>query len=308
MGCFRPMVKFSKMMLFYFKQIVYRFKKDLFRKIKLGVILFFDFKYRVFKIKKSPIVISFYSDYDDSGYYEQSARILKKRLDMWGIKNEIIELADRGGYQQNCLYKPTFIYQTVLKYKVPVLWIDVDTVVSDPRMFFFDSSFDFIAYSRNAQPDQMLVGFLYFNYNKRSIFLLREWMLHCNYCINNNLSELDHEALKDGVIGRFPYLAKMLFIQNDVKKLDFQSRRSSQVVKSHNALHMVDSVRLNIHEKIKTLCVELKNENDLTKYISDPPLDSFNYRLRFDLSFPQLNEKSNNQLHDLNVLYGDLNT
>jgi hypothetical protein len=156
-------------------------------------LLFFD---------KNIILISFYADYDDSNRYKNSANRLSKKLIKWGIPHLFEEVKDQGGYKKNTLFKPSFIRNKILTLKKNVIWIDCDTDPISPEAIYKISknSKPFCAISPSGNTSEMLVGLLKFANNKFSMDLLDTWCEYCEIVNSENLNELDHEALRDGIL------------------------------------------------------------------------------------------------------------
>lgn len=119
-----------------------------------------------------PTVISFATD----NYRNDSARLLRS-LDRWNLSHYIEYIPDRGSWETNCAYKPTFILDYMEHHgSESVIWLDADAeLVAEPDLFELPTGFDFAVHSRPDQQHRMRFasGTLFFS--ARALDLLREW-------------------------------------------------------------------------------------------------------------------------------------
>ena len=73
------------------------------------------------------ITVSYFADPQGSDYYRKSAERLAATLDRLGLERNIQEIAHRGSYRENCIFKPVFILRELLGSRYPLLWLDADS-------------------------------------------------------------------------------------------------------------------------------------------------------------------------------------
>lgn len=89
-------------------------------------------------------------------------------------------------YQEAINYKPKFIEECLKKFKLPVVYLDIDMELKKyPKLFVQHKEYDFMAFNQNFDPrinmkiDPFLLfsggGMMYFNNTKQSIQLLNAW-------------------------------------------------------------------------------------------------------------------------------------
>ena len=76
---------------------------------------------------KDTIFISFFTP---NGRYPELAIKLKKSLDKFNLKSHIVKInRSFRTWEEGTYYKPTFIFQSLLKFRTNVVWMDIDTEV-----------------------------------------------------------------------------------------------------------------------------------------------------------------------------------
>jgi hypothetical protein len=87
----------------------------------------------------------------------------------------IKERPDTGSYLGNCRIKPVFLLECALKFRRPLLWIDVDgSILRAPDAI--DYGVDFMARPMPpGQGRQWHVGTLFFNATAQGMGLLAQW-------------------------------------------------------------------------------------------------------------------------------------
>lgn len=147
-----------------------------------------------------PKIISFYADFEDTGYYEGFAKTLIKRCKEFGVNYDISKIDSRGSYAANCLMKPEFILNKLKEHKEPLIWMDCDTDFKLPFSEFNHIGSDIGMATHSDSMDGIKASPLYFNYTEGSFRIIREWVVHCRACYIKGIVELDHDALKHYVL------------------------------------------------------------------------------------------------------------
>ena len=155
--------------------------------------------------------IIFISFYTPDGKYPELAGKLKKSLNKFDLKSHIVRLPSSfKSWEEGTHFKSNFILQSLLKFRIPVVWMDIDTEIwKFPELLFGDH--DFAIYNWIADQDHHLEGKIpydkeakillcsggvqKFSYQASSINLLINWI--------NNLKEI-----KNKKVGDDPYLDK----------------------------------------------------------------------------------------------------
>ncbi len=113
--------------------------------------------------------------YCTRGAYEEEARKLKASLDKLKLFYIIKPIDSLGSWQQNCLYKPTFIKETMAKFDLPVLYVDADAVFYKfPELIYnLEHADAAIHYFNNIQ---LASGTLFFNNTPGAKDLIDAWI------------------------------------------------------------------------------------------------------------------------------------
>ena len=140
---------------------------------------------------KDIIFISFYTT---DGKYPKLSVKLKKSLEKFNLKYHIVALEKCfNTWEEGTYFKPNFILQSLLKFRKPVVWLDIDTEVWQfPELLFGDH--DFAIYNWIADRDHHLFGKIpydpktnslicsggvqKYSYTAPSIHLLINWFYH----------------------------------------------------------------------------------------------------------------------------------
>lgn len=149
---------------------------------------------------KNITFISFYSDINNTNYYKSSCLNLQKQLLNLNIPFYHEQLENKGNYLKNCLFKPKFILNSLIKLNTPVFWIDADSkIINFPlELTNFDTEYKkydlgFVIKSDKKVPESALI---YFNNTEKSKLFLNEWIKRSEEAsINQN--SLDHPLLMD---------------------------------------------------------------------------------------------------------------
>lgn len=156
-------------------------------------------------------VISFYSDLPNTSYYTDCYNIFKNRCQINNLDPYIENLKSTNSYRLNCLRKPKFILDVLLKLKMPVFWVDIDSLICSNLNEINDLKFDYdLAFSYsyiNVTPKIAHLNKLipkaspiYFNYSENSINFLIKWVHECEKNEKQNGILFDHEILVENFI------------------------------------------------------------------------------------------------------------
>jgi len=120
-----------------------------------------------------PIIISFYTN---DWEYPKCANRLTEACKRFNLEYCIEERSSTKDYIANTAIKPFFIKDCILKFKRPVLWLDVDgLLLQDPNLNEIQEDFAATPYQNlNLQRD-WAVSILYFNYTSKSLLFLDKW-------------------------------------------------------------------------------------------------------------------------------------
>jgi hypothetical protein len=120
------------------------------------------------------LVASYYSP-----PYRREAMGLMESLDALGLDDyAVTAIEDRGSWERNCAFKPTFIRHKMVAHDRPIVWLDADARVrSKPVLFDTLDGFDFACHYRYGV--ELLSGTLWFGNTPGGWALLREWEYEC---------------------------------------------------------------------------------------------------------------------------------
>jgi hypothetical protein len=122
-----------------------------------------------------PLVISFYTN--DWEYSAHAVRLRQECQDL-NLDHHIVELTSTGSYRGNCGLKPGFILQSLKKFKMPVLWLDVDaSILRYPSELLIDSihQYDIAAIRKKPGMNHWYVGSIWFNYTTNTLAFVNQW-------------------------------------------------------------------------------------------------------------------------------------
>lgn len=121
-----------------------------------------------------PLIISFYTD---DWKYPEYAKRMQKDCDDLGLECYIQELESKGGYLQNTCLKPKFILDCLLKFKRPILWLDVDTKIMTRPDALKGFSKDFAGCETPPSHfKDLYVSPLAFGYNNKTKKFIKKWV------------------------------------------------------------------------------------------------------------------------------------
>ena len=113
------------------------------------------------------IFISFYTP--DGKYYEL-AKNLKKSLNKFDLKSNIVKLEGTfKSWVEGTHFKSNYILQSLLKFRTSIVWLDIDTEIwKFPKLLFEDH--DFAIYNWLADKDHHLDGKIPYDPKSKSLF------------------------------------------------------------------------------------------------------------------------------------------
>ena len=153
---------------------------------------------------KDIIFISFYTP---QGKYPELANKLKKSLDKFQLRSNIVKVEDTfKNWEEATHYKSYFILQSLLRFRTSIVWLDIDTEIwKFPKLLFEDN--DFAIYNWYADKDHHLDGKIPYNpdskilkcsggvqkygYTAPSMHLLLSWIDNINKRDKNKPCEDD---------------------------------------------------------------------------------------------------------------------
>lgn len=145
-------------------------------------------------------IISFYSDIGDNTYYSDNAIKFKTQCEILNISYDIEEIQSHQNWMLNCLNKPKFIMDKINKYRCPIIWMDIDTILINAFSEFDNCDCDIGFIIATEKLISIKASPIYFNYTNNSIKLIQDWLNICENAQKNNLIELDHDALRYDVL------------------------------------------------------------------------------------------------------------
>jgi len=132
-------------------------------------------------------VVSFYTP---EWKYLEYAKQLQHDCDRFALSHYIVEQPSTGDYVKNCNIKPSFIWDTLKKFKSPVLWIDADgELIKIPELLLKDEllQYDIAGVRTITNRNRIHVGSIWFNYNTTTLEFVRQWR-----------DSLVHKGIDDG--------------------------------------------------------------------------------------------------------------
>ena len=136
-----------------------------------------------------PIFISFYTN---NGKYPEKKKILERSLKRFDLEHELVEVKlVFESWIDAVFYKSNFIFDSLLKHRKSVVWLDIDNEIwKYPSLFFKEHDFaiynwyadrnhhlkDKINYDPNSKKLLCSGGVQKFGYTAPSIHLLLHWI------------------------------------------------------------------------------------------------------------------------------------
>ena len=135
-------------------------------------------------------VISYYTP-----EYKPVVQTLLNSLEKFSIPNFIQPVNSKGSWVENCAFKPTFILNTLLNLKEPLLWVDADGyfVREIDHTFTGDLSIH-VNELPEDHPSKVISSTVYVNYTKEAVNFLKLWIVECETTENK---EWDQVCLRD---------------------------------------------------------------------------------------------------------------
>ena len=102
--------------------------------------------------------IVFISFYTAEGKYPELAIKLKRSINKFNLQSHIVKInSNFASWEQGTHFKSRFILQSLLKFRKPVVWMDIDTeILKFPELLFGEH--DFAIYNCIADKDHHLSG------------------------------------------------------------------------------------------------------------------------------------------------------
>ncbi len=124
------------------------------------------------------MIISFYADFEGKQIYKKFSERLAASLSELKIPYDIEQLQTvNENWSDTCRQKPQFILDKLLQHKKPVVWVDVDSVVSGdiPDV---KEPYDIACPKSVNQGSYYFVesGLIYVNYTEKAIEFLKAWI------------------------------------------------------------------------------------------------------------------------------------
>ncbi|MDX1501078.1 MAG: hypothetical protein R3325_01865 [Thermoanaerobaculia bacterium] len=117
-----------------------------------------------------PVFVSFATA--GSGYVLEIER-LRRSLDEVGLEHRLETVPDRGSWQANCAWRPTWLRRRLDELARPVVWVDADAVVRHHPEELFRSGYDLMAWFHAA--GRLAGGTTYWAPTRPARALLAEW-------------------------------------------------------------------------------------------------------------------------------------
>jgi len=131
-----------------------------------------------------PIVISFFTK--GTGY-ETEVENLRNSVMRYGLEHEIVGIASRGNWLENCSYKPRFIREMLLKHPGRnLLWLDADARIQKYPELLDDWTEGDVALHLRQKRDakgilggEVLSGTILMRSNEKTLALVTRWRDRC---------------------------------------------------------------------------------------------------------------------------------
>lgn len=165
---------------------------------------------------KLPKIIAYYTD-GRKNWYLTCAKELEDQCKLFNFDYYIEEKNSLGSYDKNCKIKPKFIIECLDKFKCPLIFLDVDAILTGniPNELYNLNNYDIGITKATGNVQSQIEEYNYIKsiknpYNHKSIYI-RDGFLYVNY--NNNgynflnfwndacikLKESDHNCLNGSV-------------------------------------------------------------------------------------------------------------
>jgi hypothetical protein len=190
-------------------------------------------------------IVSFYADLDRSTYYSDHAELLKETCIGFNISHDIVKLESRGSYMLNCLAKPQFIKDMMVKHNCPLIWMDCDTMLKEPFTVFDDITEDIGFATHTGCISGIKASPIFFNNTNNFTLIIDEWISACEEGLRSNSVELDHDALKHVVLPKIHKDISIFLI-----KENYNDYCDGKYIKNGNS-HVIG--KQEIHRKISKI-------------------------------------------------------
>ena len=142
------------------------------------------------------ILVSFYSDIDESKYYSEHSKRLTKNCEELDIPYDIREKESLGDYQSNCLSKPQFLLDVLNELDKPIVWMDIDSILHKSLDLFDElSNFDVAFASSNGLVSGAKASPIFLNNTDSAKEFLKYWIGNANAVLERKDKWFDHEVL-----------------------------------------------------------------------------------------------------------------
>ena len=134
------------------------------------------------------VVVAYYTP---GSIYEEYARNLVHSCEAQNISYKVVPVPDRGSWERNTSFKPTFLRQVIDKVApVPIVYVDADAIFCRPPTLFTDLAkdsnvhlaahlLDHNLYRRKGVAPELLSGTVYLANNPTARYILDEWIVIC---------------------------------------------------------------------------------------------------------------------------------
>lgn len=148
------------------------------------------------------ITVSYFADPKGSDYYRKSAERLAVTLDRLGLERDIQEIANRGSYRENCIFKPVFILREMLGSRYPLLWLDADSnLLRYPSdLVELPDDIDIALSTPDGNLARAKASPLFFNYHPKSLEFLCAWIDRIEVHSRKGAVTFDHEPLLEVLV------------------------------------------------------------------------------------------------------------
>ena len=140
------------------------------------------------------IVTSFFADRVGDSTYRAFADTLTARLNELHIQHCIEQMPFRDNWMVTCKTKPSFIERVLARYRMPLVWIDVDSSVERAIPSLDPNVYDIAAPQGDGHHTGLVsitleVAMIYINYTPGAIRFLARWR---SLCENSSIPVTDH--------------------------------------------------------------------------------------------------------------------
>lgn len=121
-----------------------------------------------------PLIVSFYTE---DWKYPKYAKRMQNKCKELELDCYIQKMESKGGWLQNTCMKPQFILDCLLKFKRPILWLDVDTNIVRKPTLLNGFSKDFAGCKTpDFHTKELFVGTLVFSYTEKALDFVSRWV------------------------------------------------------------------------------------------------------------------------------------